>query len=71
MTETISSKLSSPDLPSAASVVCDPKFFNMGERTLLGLRATVDEKEFVKYYSVKNADIYLWSLYDIKVLFNP
>lgn len=47
MTETISSKLSSPDLPSAASVVCDPKFFSTGERTLLGLRATVDEKELV------------------------
>lgn len=53
MTETISSKLSSPDLPSAASVVCDPKFFNTGERTLLGLRATVDEKELVSITVLK------------------
>lgn len=41
ITETISSRLSSPDFPSAVSVVCDPKFFSTDERTLLGLTVTV------------------------------
>lgn len=71
MTETISSKLSSPDLPSAASVVCDPKFFSTGERTLLGLRATVDGKDLISITMLKMLTFICGRSSNVGVLFKP